>query len=193
MYINVKESHTNKLLSQQAINGRKMSIIPTNLMIEDDSNNGVKFKEVKFSDDNISDADISFNGGLSDNIMGNSSLSLRNFQENHKTTDPIPELLSTHEKLYAKQGDNDSSYNDDKKSVNNFINDKGKYELRLSRPISSPTTNVETSSVFKASPLSNGVKNNADTVTLNSVNIPKTISGTAIDFTRESYYCTKMS
>ena len=97
MYINVKESHTNKLLSQQAINGRKMSIIPTNLMIEDDSNNGVKFKEVKFSDDNISDADISFNGGLSDNIMGNSSLSLRNFQENHKTTDPIPELLSTHE------------------------------------------------------------------------------------------------
>ena len=48
-----------------------MSIIPTNLMIEDDSNNGVKFKEVKFSDDNISDADISFNGGLSDNIMGN--------------------------------------------------------------------------------------------------------------------------
>ncbi|KGU32701.1 hypothetical protein MGM_02058 [Candida albicans P75063] len=182
MYINVKESHTNKLLSQQAINGRKMSIIPTNLMIEDDSNNGVKFKEVKFSDDNISDADISFNGGSSDNIMGNSSLSLRNFQENHKTTDPIPELLSTHEKLYAKQGDNDSSYNDDKKSVNNFINDKGKYELRLSRPISSPTTNVETSSVFKASPLSNGVKNNADTVTLNSVNIPKTISGTAIDF-----------
>ena len=41
---------------------------------------------------------------------------------------------------------------------------------------------METSSVFKASPLSNGVKNNADTVTLNSVNIPKTISGTAIDF-----------
>lgn len=182
MYINIKESQTNKQLSQQAINGRKMSIIPTNLMIEEDSSSGVKFKEVKFSDDNISDADISYTGGLSDNIMGNSSLSLRNFQEHHKTVDPIPELLSTHEKLYAKQGETDSSNNDDKKSVNNFINDKGKYELRLSRPISSPTTNVETSSVFKASPLSNGMKNNADTVTLNSVNIPKTSSGTAIDF-----------
>ncbi|RCK66671.1 Tuberous sclerosis 1 [Candida viswanathii] len=206
MYFSTKDGPMSKML-QQTLQNRKMSIIPTNLVIDghenghtnNDSQNGhagtgngnnsleheIKFKEVKFSDDNYSDADISRNGGLYDNFMSNVPSSLALHHEPHRQIDPIPELLSTHEKLYLREGSiggHDSSDNDDKKSVNNVFNEKGKYELRLSRPMSSPTTIVETSSVFKSPAGTNGTSGE-DIVTTNPIQMSRnSINATAIDF-----------
>ena len=200
MYFSIKDGPTSKIM-HQTLQNRKMSIIPTNLVISEnsasrqnnvtsniDANNlegEIKFKEVKFSDDNTSDADISRNGGLYDNFMNNITSSLALHHETYRQIDPIPELLSTHEKLYVREGSiggPESSDNDDRKSVSNVFNEKGKYELRLSRPMSSPTTTVETSTVFKSPTGSNGTSTD-DMIMTNPIQISKnSISGTAIDF-----------
>ena len=200
MYFSIKDGPTSKIL-QQTLQNRKMSIIPTNLVIDGngtsshnnvapnhDSNNiegEIKFKEVKFSDDNNSDADISRNGGLYDNFMSHAPSSLALYHEQPRQIDPIPELLSTHEKLHVREGSiggPDSSDNDDRRSVSNVFNEKGKYELRLSRPMSSPTTTVETSSVFK-SPAGASSMSTDDVITTNPIQISKnSVHGTAVDF-----------
>ncbi|KAI5955716.1 hypothetical protein KGF54_001218 [Candida jiufengensis] len=93
---------------------RKLSIIPTNLVIEDD----IKFKDFKFN---------------------NKLDSIPSSPESHKVKefDPLNELLFDHEKLFTSRH-NPGEIVDEKKS-----------EITLARPLSSPTTNVDSSSLSK--------------------------------------------
>ncbi|CAI5757736.1 unnamed protein product [Candida verbasci] len=153
MYINVTDGLQAKLHN---IQNRKMSIIPTNIVIESAPipttseknfitpvSSEIKFKDVKFNEGIISENEVKNVNSL-DSIPSSPEL----FHHEPKM-DPISDLLSTHEKLFGATNKNyhDTTSSHDSKS--SLINEKLKHELRLSRPMSSPTTNIETSSVFK--------------------------------------------
>ncbi|KAK6464020.1 hypothetical protein DFJ63DRAFT_333616 [Scheffersomyces coipomensis] len=105
---------------------RKMSIIPTNLVIEHQRETpDVFFKDIKFDE------------GKSE--VEDSTLNSFDMQE-EKHDEPISDLLTTHEKLFGpktKLGPTDLAR---KPSIL-------KSEVRIQRPISSPTTSVETTTV----------------------------------------------
>ncbi|EGW33068.1 uncharacterized protein SPAPADRAFT_150671 [Spathaspora passalidarum NRRL Y-27907] len=160
----LKES---KYLQMKAFHNlnRKMSIIPTNLVINNkqpthdvEKEDGVQFKEVKYETENTEDSIDSLDGS------------------SRSPGDPLQELFHTHEKLYAPINKNHNLENDGlRRKSSSLINVR--HELRLSRPTSSPTTTLETSSVFKESASTNGSNN--DTLT----SLPHTKSdGNMIDF-----------
>ncbi|KAI5966205.1 uncharacterized protein KGF55_000514 [Candida pseudojiufengensis] len=93
---------------------RKLSIIPTNLVIEDD----IRFKDIKFNNklDSVPSSPDSTKA---------------------KEIDPLHNLLNDHEKLFATRHDQIEPL-DEKKS-----------ELKITRPISSPTTTMDSSIVSK--------------------------------------------
>ncbi|KAK6203190.1 uncharacterized protein RJT21DRAFT_119336 [Scheffersomyces amazonensis] len=100
---------------------RKMSVVPTNLVIDQkDSGGSVLFKDVKFNETKP-DIDTS-------NIE---------FHPFEKSEEPISDLLSTHEKLFGPQSKLSSTDLARKPSIL-------KSEVRIQKPISSPTTSVET-------------------------------------------------
>ncbi|RLV95621.1 Tuberous sclerosis 1 protein [Spathaspora sp. JA1] len=113
---------------------RKLSIIPTNLVVVNKESEspqaGVHFNEVKYEGE-MEDSIDSLDAGGS-----------------RSPGDPLHDLFQTHEKLYGP-----ITKGLRRKSSSFLINEKLKHELRLSRPTSSPTTTLETSSVFKESPV----------------------------------------
>ncbi|KAG7661365.1 uncharacterized protein J8A68_005157 [[Candida] subhashii] len=192
------------LLSKTVLNFyRKMSIIPTDLEIShnnikdqnEDEGNDVRFKEVKFEvaeedekEDGTTTEDISTKEHTQASISPGGDGGYLSKKANNDSGF-FQDLLATHEKLHgptsqmaplSKSGSS-SGFDDRRKSSssNSIINDKLKHELRLSRPISSPTTNIETSTVTSIG--------SPDTLTLStSRNNEKIIipsgNGSAIDY-----------
>ncbi|KAG2734403.1 hypothetical protein G9P44_002409 [Scheffersomyces stipitis] len=107
-------------------------------------------------------------------------------------SEPLPELFITHEKLYGSNNKASAlslsnlnlgpAFMDDpgKKSSSNLLNEKLKSELRIQRPISSPTTSLETTAVHKGSVVSSSGFTMISTQTLQ--NNGSTHNGTALDF-----------
>lgn len=174
VYFSVKDGLTNKHLQKTLQNfNRKMSIVPTNLVLANaadipQESQEIRFNEVKFNDDeNNDDLEIEEYEGQSNMENYGPSLPpsplLRH--SSWKSNDPLSDLFSSHETLYRPKNKTTSSSTtylhhhlqdpqnaeQGKRQLSHLLNDKLRNDLQIQRPISSPTTSVETATVHKGS------------------------------------------
>ncbi|KAK6454561.1 Hamartin protein-domain-containing protein [Scheffersomyces xylosifermentans] len=197
VYFNIKDGPSSKLIQKSLQNfNRKMSIVPTNLVIDGSktpilqpAQSEIKFKEVKFSDNN--DKVTGDDSETEKSDSGSGAASSTDLTNDIKLGEPLPDLFLTHEKLYGPKNAKYSSNSlnnlgppfideSGKKSSSNLLNEKLKNELRIQRPVSSPTTSLETTAVHKGSIASSAGTTIASTQSL--MNGATTHNGTALDF-----------
>ncbi|KAI5958242.1 hypothetical protein KGF57_002597 [Candida theae] len=169
MYFQVNNP-TKVHLRSRLLQQRKMSIVPTNLVIEE-SNHEENEDRFKFADDH--------DQSISDGSSMTSPSSSKQYR-----TEIVSHLLHDHERLFAT-GKHNRLYNQGNSlSRTNSLDpittmtadetsDKSKPEMKLGRPMSSPTTNSEASNIFKdnsttTTTTSASMGTNGDTSTLNS-------------------------
>lgn len=180
-----------QLMKSRLLQHRKMSIIPTHLVLDNNHSNGpedeIKFKEFGFTNGQelqVSDASSATSPSSSK-------------QDRH---DPVNDLLYDHARLFTTVKNNRLYHQSNFPVRTNSLdpittiaeqpNDKSKQEMRLGRPMSSPTTNLEVSSLFKDNSTIITTGTNGDASSLqSSTNYPSQSSlnelnenGTIIDF-----------
>ncbi|KAI5969400.1 hypothetical protein CANMA_001467 [Candida margitis] len=183
---------TKQLLKSRLLQHRKLSITPAHLVSDNNTVSHGQEDEVKFKE-------FGFSGGqdqpVSDTSGPTSPSSSK--QERHE---PADDLLYDHERLFTTVKHNKLYHQnsavgghgvlDPLTTVSDPSNEKTKQKMRLGRPMSSPTTNLETSSVFKDNSTATTIGSSGDTNTLHSsTNVPSQFSlnelngsGTIIDF-----------
>lgn len=183
---------------------RKLSVIQTSLYIDNNynahnnknlTNSKIEFKDVRFDkgledfatsksinideeNENEEDEELEFTEGNFDESLNTSNKQDHLLPEPH-VNEPLNDLFSTHEKLYAPnlpsrglETIDDTSITSDyavntittpstphlsaPRSASSFLNDKLRNDLNIQRPVSSPTTSVETTTIHKDSLVSNG-------------------------------------
>lgn len=193
VYFSVKEGLTNKHLQKTLQNyNRKMSIVPTNLFLDNPDNipqesQEIHFNEVKFNDGKVeeeAEEDNIENYGFGPSLPPSPLLRHTSW----KSHDPLSDLFSSHETLYRPKNKTTSSSSTylhhhlqdnpehGKRLLSGLLNDKLRSDLNMQRPISSPTTSLETATVHKGSISASSPTSNSPTLT----NVSK--QGTSLDY-----------
>lgn len=190
LYFNAKDGLSNKVLLQKSLHNlnRKMSVIPTNLVIE------LQPELRKVSAPEIQFKDVKFNQGMSQTleILEGVTKDSRTYDMSVRN-ESLGDLFSTHEKLYSGHSKTDSEKLlpivglterfeiPNTNRTPSFISERFKNDLKSS---SSTTTSLETSTVTKETiSLATSKKLSFDTLTSGGHNnTSKDPGGTAIDF-----------
>ncbi|ODV80701.1 uncharacterized protein CANTADRAFT_169802 [Suhomyces tanzawaensis NRRL Y-17324] len=213
VYFNVKDSLSSKVLMQQSFQNlsRKMSIIPTNMVIDapvHEEGSEIKFKDTMFNE-GVQDSKDRNESFLSDSdkvYYSESDFPQRKFsadyhhhegptiERNQLKSDPLGDLMSTHETLFGPKSKGtsivvptqklDEPDFGGKKSTS-FLGDRFKNDLFYSKHISSPTTSLETAPAHKGSMVSSGgsTLSNSETIAgLNGSSFGDKGTGTALEF-----------
>ena len=216
VYFSVKDGLTNKHMQKILQNfNRKMSIVPTNLVLANGADipqesQEIRFNEVKFNEDkknedkkndDVEIEDYDGQPGIENYGFGPSlppSPLLRH--SSWKSNDPLSDLFSSHETLFRPKNKTASSSTtylhhhlqdpqngeQGKRQLSHLLNDKLRNDLQIQRPISSPTTSVETATVHKGSigAINHSMSPTSNSSTLNASNGSSYMkqSGSPLDF-----------
>ncbi|CCG22248.1 hypothetical protein CORT_0B05400 [Candida orthopsilosis Co 90-125] len=179
-----------QLMKSRLLQHRKMSIIPTHLVLDNNHSNGVE-DEIKFKE-------FGFTNGQESQVSEASSATSPSSSKQDRH-DPVNDLLYDHARLFTTVKHNRLYHQSNFPVRTNSLdpitaiveqpNEKSKQEMRLGRPMSSPTTNLEASSVFKDnSTTTTGTNGDASSLHSSTNDPPQSnlnelnANGTIIDF-----------
>lgn len=168
-----KDHITSQKLANLSLN-RKLSIVSTNLIIDeaqDQKKNeglGIQFKDVNFDKGLAQDPSEIIEESEDEKEVGapdDANRDVLNYKNYNNSNVSIKDLFDNHERLYTPHPSYQDVHNEHDPEVNNnnsilhplknassFLND----HLQLQKPVSSPTTSVETTTIHKDSLLSSG-------------------------------------
>lgn len=172
--------------------GRKLSLVPTNLIIDNTDEPNILFKDVNFNENKKTapkESKLNTDSRKNESDQQNLKDSFNASKPSNPTSpllsagegpniDPLADLFATHEKLYAPKSEphSDNAIESSGKTAYYFNNERTKGELLMQNPMSSPTISLETAPVHKGS--TNGML----TLGGSSTGSKEMMNGTAIDF-----------